>query len=88
MFFKFLDVESWMRYYLGSTNTASCMNNGYRQLTYNGAYVTITSGAWGLFYGTHEWCYWAIHAPGAQSLRFELTRFNVKLLSMFSQRNP
>ena len=76
----YIDAEYWMKQYLGGTNDGACINYGYRKLTYNGQTVTITSGNYGsdtTHYGTYEYCYWAIYAPGAQSLRFELQYLNV-----------
>ena len=42
----------------------------------NGQSFRLTSGnEYNLFYyGSYEYCYWGVYAPGAQKLRFELLK--------------
>ena len=38
----------------------------------NGQNFKLTSGNSLFYYGSYEYCYWGVYAPGAQKLRFEL----------------
>ena len=38
----------------------------------NGQNFKLTSGNSLFYYGSYEYCYWGVYAPGAQTLRFEL----------------
>ena len=46
--FPFLDFAAWTKHHNnGHTNDGYCRGYGYRQLNSNGAYVDISSGAYG-----------------------------------------
>ena len=69
-----------MKYYLGSTNTASCKNSGFKRLDYptnNWNWRKISSGNDGVQYGVNEDCYWAFYGPGIKTIKLEILTLDI-----------
>ena len=66
-----------MKVKLWYTNTDSCQNHGYHELSSEGQWLEITSGNYGESYENNERCYWAFFAPGAIELKIEIIYLEV-----------